>query len=82
MTDTTSPDTAARIRHLLQEHLKVVIESDTQNLFEDLGADSLDAVEIILMLEEEFEIEISDDALNEARTVADVIAIIQKAQLT
>lgn len=41
--------------------------------FEDLGADSLDIVEIIMALEEEFDIEISDDEAEQAKTVGDVV---------
>ena len=41
--------------------------------FEDLGADSLDIVEIVKALEEEFDIEISDDEAEQAKTVGDVV---------
>ena len=41
--------------------------------FEDLGADSLDIVEIIMALEEEFDIEISDDEAEQAKTIGDVV---------
>ncbi|HBT19163.1 MAG TPA: acyl carrier protein [Clostridiaceae bacterium] len=41
--------------------------------FEDLGADSLDIVEIVMALEEEFDIEISDDEAENAKTVGDVV---------
>ena len=41
--------------------------------FEDLGADSLDIVEIVMALEEEFDIEISDDEAEQAKTVGDVV---------
>ena len=41
--------------------------------FEDLGADSLDIVEIVMALEEEFDIEISDDEAEQAKTVVDVV---------
>ena len=45
---------------------------------EDLGADSLDTVELIMALEEEFGIEIPDEDAEKAKTVGDVIAYIDK----
>jgi len=47
-------------------------------LVEDLGADSLDCVELILVLEEEFKIEIPDDAADKVKTVAEVIAYLRR----
>ncbi len=44
----------------------------------DLGADSLDAVEIVMRLEEEFEIEIPDETAESIKTVADTIRIVQE----
>lgn len=54
---------------------KLSVDSDEVTLessFEDLGADSLDIVEIVMALEEEFDIEISDDEAEQAKTVGDV----------
>lgn len=48
------------------------------NLELDLGADSLDAVEIIMRLEEEFEIEIPDEIAESVKTVADAIRIVEE----
>ena len=45
---------------------------------EDLGADSLDTVELVMALEEEFGIEIPDEDAEKAKTVGDVIAYIDK----
>lgn len=50
----------------------------TTTLREDLGADSLDAVELNMALEEEFDIKISDDELASLKTVGDIIACIEK----
>ncbi len=47
-------------------------------LVEDLGADSLDAVEIMFALEEEFGMEIDDDAAQNIKTVGDLVNYIQK----
>ena len=48
------------------------------NLFDDLGADSLDAVELNLALEEKFGVSIDDEAMAGIKTVADIIAYIEK----
>ena len=45
---------------------------------EDLGADSLDTVELVMALEEEFSIEISDEDAEKAKTVGDVVEYIDK----
>ncbi|MGM9899247.1 MAG: acyl carrier protein [Bacilli bacterium] len=49
-------------------------------LVEDLGADSLDAVEIMFALEEEFGIEIDDDSAQSIKTVGDLVNYIEKLQ--
>ena len=55
---------------------KLSVDADEVTLdstFEDLGADSLDIVEIVMALEEEFDIEISDDEAEKAKSVGDVV---------
>ncbi|UTC29709.1 acyl carrier protein [Bajunvirus bajun] len=47
--------------------------------FDDLGADSLDQVELVMAFEEEFDVEISDDEAENARTVQDVVNLVTKA---
>ncbi|MCK9536998.1 MAG: acyl carrier protein [Bacilli bacterium] len=42
-------------------------------LSEDLGADSLDAVELIMAIEDEFEVQVSDEAAQKIRTVKDIV---------
>ena len=49
---------------------KVTLEA---NLEHDLGTDSLDAVEVVMALEDEFDIEIEDDAAQNIKTVADIV---------
>ena len=56
---------------------EVKLESD---FVEDLGADSLDVVEMIMALEEKFEIEIPDSEAEKIETVQDVIDYIEKAK--
>lgn len=46
----------------------------------DLGADSLDTVELVMELEEEFDINIPDDAAEKIQTVGEAISFIEKAQ--
>jgi acyl carrier protein len=56
---------------------EVKLESD---FVEDLGADSLDVVELVMALEEKFEIEIPDEDAEGIKTVKDVVAYIEKAK--
>jgi acyl carrier protein len=50
----------------------------TADLFEDLGADSLDAAETTMALEEDFDIEIPDEDMMKWKTVGDIVDYIQK----
>lgn len=52
--------------------------SPSTHLANDLGADSLDQVEIIMAIEDHYEIEIPDDAASEIHTVADLHACVEK----
>lgn len=54
---------------------KVTLEA---SLSEDLGADSLDAVELIMALEDEFGVTVSDDDAQSIRTVGDIVALVEK----
>ena len=56
---------------------KIVPEAD---FTKDLGADSLDVVELVMAFEEEFEIEIDDEVAGEMATVQDVLDYIEKAR--
>jgi acyl carrier protein len=53
------------------------ITADT-NIMEDLGADSLDVVDMLMSLEDEFDVEIPDEEIEKMRTVADVVAYIEE----
>lgn len=75
-------DIDSRVRALLAEHLGVEpsrVEDDATSLQDDLGADSLDCVEVCMAMEDEFEIEIPDDAAREVATVGDVIKVVREA---
>ena len=70
------------VKSWLAEHLNVDAEkvNDGASFIEDLGADSLDTVELVMAFEEEFGIEIPDDAAESIVTVGDAIKFIDKAQ--
>jgi acyl carrier protein len=74
-------DTATRVKNIVVEHLGVdadkVIES--ASFIDDLGADSLDTVELVMAFEEEFGVEIPDDAAETILTVGDAVKFIDKA---
>jgi acyl carrier protein len=69
-----------RVKKIVVEHLGVDASKVTDNasFIDDLGADSLDTVELVMAFEEEFGIEIPDDAAEKIQTVADAIAFIQQ----
>jgi acyl carrier protein len=75
-------DVAERVKKIVVEHLNVDAEkvTDGASFIEDLGADSLDTVELVMAFEEEFSIEIPDDAAESIVTVGDAIKFIDKAQ--
>ena len=71
-------DTSSRITKIIKEQLGVE-ESEVKpeaRFIDDLGADSLDTVEILMAIEEEFGIEIPDEDAENAKTVEDVISYI------
>ena len=68
-------DTMERVKKIIVDQLgveeeKVKVDS---SFIDDLGADSLDIVELIMAFEEEFDIEIADEDAQKMRTVSDVI---------
>lgn len=71
-------DVALRVRKIIKEHLGVDEAPDTAHLLDDLGADSLDTVELVMAFEEEFGIEIPNDEMEKVGTVAEAIAIVEK----
>jgi len=75
-------DVAERVKKIVVEHLNVDAEkvSDNASFIEDLGADSLDTVELVMAFEEEFGVEIPDDAAESIVTVGDAVKFIEKAQ--
>ena len=72
-------DVAARVKKIVVEHLGVD-EAKVQegaSFIDDLGADSLDTVELVMAFEEEFGVEIPDDAAEKIATVKDAIDYIE-----
>lgn len=69
-----------RVKKIVVEHLGVDAAKVTEgaSFIEDLGADSLDTVELVMAFEEEFGIEIPDDAAEKIQTVKDAISFIQQ----
>jgi len=67
------------IKEVVVEQLSVSIDEvkDDAKFVEDLGADSLDVVELVMALEEKFDIEIPDDEAEKIATVADVVAYVE-----
>jgi acyl carrier protein len=68
-----------RVREIISEQLGVVGTEVTPeaSFIEDLGADSLDIVELVMALEEEYGMEISDEDAEKIRTVKDVVGYIE-----
>jgi acyl carrier protein len=73
-------DIAERVKKIVVEHLGVDAEKVTEgaSFIDDLGADSLDTVELVMAFEEEFGCEIPDDAAEKIVTVKDAIDFIQE----
>jgi acyl carrier protein len=71
-------DTPERVKKIVVEHLGVEAEkvNEEASFIDDLGADSLDIVELVMAFEEEFGVEIPDDAAEKITTVKDAISYI------
>ena len=72
-------ETADRVRKIVVEHLGVEADKVTEDasFIDDLGADSLDTVELVMAFEEEFGCEIPDDAAEKIMTIKDAIKFIE-----
>ena len=72
--------TLEKVRNIISEQLSVKLEDvkNDSNIAEELGADSLDLVEILMSLEDEFGISIPDEAIPEIKTIKNVVDFIEK----
>ena len=70
-----------KVKGILCDQLDIDEDSVTMDsvITEDFGADSLDFVDLVMTLEEEFEVEIPDDEIKNIRTVGDVVRYIEQS---
>lgn len=73
-------DISDRVKKIVVEHLGVEEDkvTETASFIDDLGADSLDTVELVMAFEEAFNVEIPEDAAEKIATVKDAIDYIEK----
>ena len=73
-------DVTQKVKNIIAEQLGVKIEevTDTASFVDDLGADSLDTVELVMALEEEFGIEIPDEDAEKMKNVGEAIRYVEQ----
>jgi len=76
-------DIGERVKKIVVEHLGVEPDkvNDQASFIDDLGADSLDTVELVMAFEEEFSVEVPDEDAEKLQTVGDVIKYIEDKQV-
>lgn len=69
-----------KLKEIVVEQLDVDADKVTMNasITEDLGADSLDVVDLVMSLEEEFDMEIPDEAVENIKTIGDIVKYIEE----
>ncbi len=68
-----------KVKEILSEQLDIP-ESDIEKdslLVEDLGADSLDSIDIVMSIEDEYQIEVPDEVIEEMKSVDDIVRFIE-----
>jgi acyl carrier protein len=77
--ESMASDVETKVREIVCEQLGVAEDEVSANasVTEDLGADSLDIVELVIALEEEYDLEISEEDAEKIRTVGDVVGYIE-----
>ena len=70
------------VKQLISELLGVEADDITEasNIQDDLGADSLDVVDLVMALEDEFDVEIPEDQVENIKTVGDIVKFIEDKQ--
>lgn len=73
-------NTIEKVKKLIAEQLCISADSikDDANIIEDLGADSLDVVELLMSFEDEFGAQIPDEKLDELKTVSQIVKVIEE----
>ena len=74
-------DVSNKVKKIVADHLGIdeAKVTDEASFIDDLGADSLDTVELVMAFEEEFEVEIPDDAAEKIQTVKDAVDFLESA---
>jgi len=69
-----------KVKKILSEQFDVEISELTENtnIEEDLGADSVEVIDLLMSLEDEFDVEIPDEAIDEIRTIGDLVAYLEE----
>ncbi len=77
-----SDNIESKVKEIIVEQLGVEADKVTTDakFIEDLGADSLDTVELVMAFEDKFGIEVPDEEAEKLKSVADVVAYIDKSQ--
>lgn len=67
-----------KVKGIISDQLEVAVDKlSMETTFEDIDADSLDIVELVMALEEEFDLEISDQEIENIKTVGDIVKFIE-----
>ena len=73
-------NTLEKVKQIIAEQLCISIDEikDDSNIIEDLGADSLDVVELLMTFEDEFKVSIPDEKLEELKTIPNIVKLIEQ----
>ncbi len=71
-----------KVKELVAEQLGIDVNTikPESNIIEDLGADSLDVIEMLMTLEEEYGITIPDEKINQIKTIGQIVELIEECQ--
>lgn len=72
--------TLEKVKGLVADHLCISVDSISENsdIVRDLNADSIDLVEMVMTLEDEFGISIPDEKISSIKTIADIVKFIEE----